>query len=312
LRPTVGFFRSLLTGETAVRTHKPPQVLQTSNLNRASQGATDLATQTPPPDQARDLTPPPVLRTSNLNRAGQSATDLATQNPRPDRARDLTPPTDQARDLTPPPDQARDLKPPPPRLQRSVERAARDPAERLPAALRDFLGARLKKWLPAVHIHQGPAADELTAALRADAVTFADRIVFRHRRYQHDRPESVALLGHELTHVAQAVLPTQRPRPADEELMAQSHESQLLQELSARKTNPLRGTAAEPPAVAPVARIASAAVGGPIRAAREDRPLPAPSQTDVAGLPERQLAQLREQMYRDLMQRLRTDFERGS
>ena len=50
----------------------------------------------------------------------------------------------------------------------------------------------------------------------------------------------------------------------------------------------------------------------PVRAAREERPLPAPSLPTADVMSERQLAQLKDQVHRDLMQRLRTEFERGS
>jgi hypothetical protein len=209
-------------------------------------------------------------------------------------------------------EQPKSQPPPAPRWQRLVERAARDPAQRLPAKLHDFLGGRLKRWLPGVQIHQGLASDELTSALRADAVTFADRIVVRHRRYQPDRPEGIALLGHELFHVAEAAAPRRLPAAAEEHA-ALSHEHRLLHELSTRKTTAPGRPAAGPvaPAVVPHAAV-DVPVTAPVRPAREERSLLAPSQPTTDVMSERQLAQLKDQVYRDLMQRLRTEFERGS
>jgi hypothetical protein len=216
--------------------------------------------------------------------------------------------------LKQPPAHQRSQPPPAPRWQRLVERAALDPTQRLPAGLRDFLGGRLKRWLPGVQIHQGLAADELTSALRADAVTFADRIIVRHRRYQPHRPDSVALLGHELFHVAEAARPQRRLPVAAEEHAALSHERRLLHELSTpRSTPPVRSVpestvlSAAPRPATPSLSITSA-----VRTALTERPLPVPSEPMADVMSGRQLAQLKDQVYRDLLQRLRTEFERGS
>jgi Domain of unknown function (DUF4157) len=218
-----------------------------------------------------------------------------------------TPPTPKL-----PPAKPESQPPPAPRLQRLVERAARGPAQPLSPGTRDFLGGRLKRWLPGVQLHQGPAADELTTALRADAVTFADRIVIRHRRYQPDRPEGVALLGHELFHVTEAASSRRLPVAAEEHA-ALSHERRLLHELRAPKPIALGRTAAEmAPAVGARPTTSRAQITTHVRAAAEDRPLPAPGPPAHDVISERHLAQIKDQVYRDLMQRLRTDFERGS
>jgi hypothetical protein len=183
-----------------------------------------------------------------------------------------------------------------------MERAARDPAQTLPAGVRDFLGARLNKWLPVVRVHQGPAADELAASLQADAVTFGERIAFRHRRYEPDQPRGVALLGHELAHVAARAAPRAAANPAEEERAALTHEHSILHELAAPAA-----VRAAPAAIVPPP---AAAPPGPLRTAREDRPVPSPPAAEA--LSARQMAQIKDQVYRDLLQRLRTDFERGS
>jgi hypothetical protein len=261
-----------------------------------------------------DMPSPPTARagqvsaeTAPARRSPPSAhffQSLLTGAPAPSPA-----PASPKRPAEPPTNQS----PPAPRWQRLVERAARDPAQRLPARLHDFLGGRLKRWLPSVQIHQGLASDELTSAMRADAVTFADRIVVRHRRYQPDRPEGVALLGHELFHVAEAADPHRRLPAAAEEHAALSHEHRLLHEFSTPKTTapgrPRGGLAV--PTVVPHA-AADVPMTAPVRTAREERSMIAPSQPTADGVSERQLAQLKDQVYRDLLQRLRTEFERGS
>jgi hypothetical protein len=156
------------------------------------------------------------------------------------------------------------------------------------------------------------AADELTSALQADAVTFADRIVVRHRRYHPHRPESVALLGHELLHVAEAATPQRRLPAAAEEHAAATHERRLLRELvTPKSTGPVRSEtmvrAVAPPSMAPVVTMTS-----PVRTALEQRPLPVASEPTTELMSGQQLAQLKDEVYRDLLKRLRTEFERGS
>ena len=68
--------------------------------------------------------------------------------------------------------------------------------------LKSFLGSLLSVRVPPVKIYANPAADALTRQFQADALTYDDKILFRAGRYEPQQPAGLALLGHELTHVA--------------------------------------------------------------------------------------------------------------
>lgn len=191
--------------------------------------------------------------------------------------------------------------PAPPAESAMMRRVKREsPPRVLPAGLQAFLAARLGLRLPPVQIHVGPAADRMTTHYRADAVSFGNRIAVRHDRYEPQTVRGAALLGHELTHVAAAAQPPRTVAGAvREERTALANEHRLLVE------NVQAPRHIQPPA-APVA----APVLSPVRAATVDRPRP--SEPGVANRNTSQEAQLKEELVRDLLDRLRTDFERGS
>jgi hypothetical protein len=86
--------------------------------------------------------------------------------------------------------------------------------ERPRAALEQVLGVPFGD----ARIHTGAEAAALADALRADAVTIGDEIFFGAGKARFETAEGLALLGHELTHVAQArgvrpvPLPPRAPR----------------------------------------------------------------------------------------------------
>ncbi len=183
-----------------------------------------------------------------------------------------------------------------------------------PAGLHHFLAARLGLNVPSVRIHVGPAADRLAAVHRADAVSFADRIVFRHRRYEPHTIAGAALLGHELTHVAAAAQgkAASPAAVAREERTALANEQRLSVELAppvARPAQPTNASWSAPHPSTPAATPAPTAIPA-VRAAAAERPLPAAAEPDR--LPTGQVKQLKEEIYRELLDRIRTDFERGS
>jgi hypothetical protein len=203
------------------------------------------------------------------------------------------------------------------------QRLDRESPPRLPpAGLHHFLAARLGLHVPVVRIHVGPAADRFAAAHGADAVSFAERIVFRHRCYEPQTVAGVALLGHELTHVAAAVKgeATSTAAAAREERTALANEQRLRVELAptALRSSPALSVPAAPShaAQAPVATTPAApaapaqAVTPAVRAAAVERSLPAAPPSDR--LPPGHVKQLKDEIYRELLDRIRTDFERGS
>ena len=86
--------------------------------------------------------------------------------------------------------------------------------ERPRAAIEQVLGVPFGD----ARIHTGAEAAALAGALRADAITIGDEIFFGAGKARFDTDEGLALLGHELTHVAQArgvqpaPLPPRAPR----------------------------------------------------------------------------------------------------
>lgn len=73
----------------------------------------------------------------------------------------------------------------------------------LDSSLKDFLAGILNIRIPTVKIYANPASDGLTKQFNADALTYKNKIFFKTGRYNPRDRKGVALLGHELTHVAQ-------------------------------------------------------------------------------------------------------------
>jgi hypothetical protein len=225
----------------------------------------------------------------------------------------------QGRDPAPPKPSAPSADKPAPTHQETAAVLARrldqESSPRLPpAGLHHFLAARLGLHVPSVRVHVGPAADRLAVAHGADAVSFAERIVFRHRRYEPQTVAGAALFGHELTHVAARArgVDSSAAATAREEKSALENEHRLHRELAPpalRPAQPPNAPAASGPL--PSASVAPAAASVPVvRAAAIERPLPAAALPDR--LPAGQVKQLKEEIYRELLDRIRTDFERGS
>ena len=77
--------------------------------------------------------------------------------------------------------------------------ASSGPGERLPAALRETMQARLGSNISDVRLHTSP----LVQILRAEAFTSGRNIVFAPGHLDVSSAKGLALLGHELTHVGQ-------------------------------------------------------------------------------------------------------------
>src|SRR5206468_11121731 len=98
-------------------------------------------------------------------------------------------------------------------------RPADDPERSSPLVLDQHIASLLSRItqrpLPAVKIYANHAADMLTRAAGADALAYPDRILFRGGAYDPQRPAGLALLSHELTHVAAMRTQLQGARPPD-------------------------------------------------------------------------------------------------
>ena len=187
----------------------------------------------------------------------------------------------------------------------------------LDSHVQGYLSGLLDLRIPAVRIHTGQAADAAARRFNADAVSFGPSIMFRAGKFAPDRPSGLALLGHELTHVAHTYTgsdrfagSSDRAALAREELAALENEKRVLQDVTSKP--------AEAAKFAPVPREAAshAARNTPApRAAAVDRPTAPAAEGGLSGPPElspQQLGALKEAIYRDLMDRIRTEFERGA
>jgi Domain of unknown function (DUF4157) len=147
----------------------------------------------------------------------------------------------------------------------------------LDAQVQKFLSGLLDFRIPAVKIHTNQAADQVARRFGADAVAWGDRLLFRSGRYEPATARGLALLGHELTHAAQAANPPKAPGPetaAQEELLALANEQRILDHLT---IHPLRLAAQRQPAggmpgESPALRSLPAAPPA-VHAAAIDRPL---------------------------------------
>ena len=179
------------------------------------------------------------------------------------------------------------------------------------SALAGFLGLDIRQ----TQFYDNAAADELNRRLGSDALSMGSQVFFRQGRFEPGDPHGLALIGHELTHVHAGLTgfprpPAPGPASQAEERAAVANELRVLRELGVSARPAARGEAASPapatanPTAAPAAGVKMAASGR-----LEDVQ---PEEDTGGGLSEQQLAALRELLYRDLMERIRIDQERGA
>jgi hypothetical protein len=211
-----------------------------------------------------------------------------------------------------------------------------EPPQAVPPDVRHRLRQAAGPAADLMRVHLGPASDALARVAEADAVTVGADVHVRRDRYAPRRPEGLALLAHEATHVAALIDPGRAWRRTvgddrDEEALARRHERDLLGRaaasdhphpdvgppslLAARSAavpmapagrGPIGPAPSIGPAPAPPAAAAPAAAppGGPaIRRAATDRDTTAPAVPD--------LESLRRGLVSEVMRQLKTEFERG-
>lgn len=197
-----------------------------------------------------------------------------------------------------------------------AERADEAPEEEgaiLPADTRERLRPDFGAAIDAMRVHDDERADRLSSHHHADAVTIGRDVYFRQGAFQPRERRGLALIAHEAAHVLESTKPNaawQRSTLAgavEEERHAARRERAAL--------NPERRPAGAPPAdrraVAPMPALAPAPSpeARPMKA-DTDRPLlsePASPRPTADALEDMKRA-----LYRDIMDRIRTDFERGA
>lgn len=211
----------------------------------------------------------------------------------------------------------------------------------LDARIKQFLSGLLNIRIPAVKIYTNQTADRVTRSYGADALTYREKILFRAGKYKPRETAGIALLGHELTHAAQIKMessrkPSQLTQPILEtkEQQALANEAKIWQHLSSPSRGLVQGNQ-KPfphPVHYPVSRSSLAISpsegsdsrnrqinqiqNGQPRTALSSRELNLSPETNTAlisspYLSTQQLNQIKEEVYRDLMDRIRIEFERG-
>lgn len=173
-----------------------------------------------------------------------------------------------------------------------------------------------------VQIHTGAVADAIARRYGADAVTVGQHLAFRAGQYGH-RPEQVALLGHELAHATardESETPAQRARA---EARAQVVERRVLAAetreprsttapRAPRATEPRMRTAPPSPIAppSPPASVAAPVAPSPtVHLAAEARPESPPAPEPVGPVDQEAMM---DEIYRYILARMRTEFERGA
>lgn len=162
----------------------------------------------------------------------------------------------------------------------------------------------------ALQAHDGPLADQLARGHDADAVTIDNDVFFRDGAFTPHTREGLALLRHEAHHVvehASASADFRRTSPRgrlDEERRAHQTEWRSLGQPATQISKEARRPTPEVAALEPQRSSSSAPA---VMTAGADRPGPVPMQHDTGP----DLAQISDAMRRDLMDQIRSDFERG-
>ncbi len=75
--------------------------------------------------------------------------------------------------------------------------------KRLSKTENQFFSSRFGRSFDSVRVHTGNEANQAAKGINAKAFTYGNHIVFNQGAYQQNKPESLHLLAHELTHVVQ-------------------------------------------------------------------------------------------------------------
>ena len=169
------------------------------------------------------------------------------------------------------------------------------------------IGSAVSEIAATTEVFDDGIADSIARRHNADAVTNGDRIAFRLSSYRPDTKVGLALLGHELTHVTHRGRATTSDALRLEEHAAIANERDILGE--APRVFPTHGVS--PTSSNIVVGRPSATALSEVRTAAEDRPLDMPHSTAPAMLTESQVRDLKQQIYRDIVNRIRVEFERA-
>lgn len=220
----------------------------------------------------------------------------------------------------------------------------------LDSSLKDYLAGILNMRIPSVRIYANQASDTLTEQFNADALTYKNNIFFKTGKYNPRDKKGIALLGHELTHVAQTKMQNQNLAESKitdywyEEQEAIGNEKSLLRYFRSIEANTINKNFSNSNFGDNSSRdygfnskafrsLKSSASPDPFlgnststnkyhnqnqtpRTALTSRDLNLPSETNMNSnltfqLSDQQLRSIKDDIYRDIMNRIRIEFERG-
>jgi hypothetical protein len=176
----------------------------------------------------------------------------------------------------------------------------------------------------AVRIHEGKPPEIDAAMPAAEAVTVGRDVFFGPGRYRPHEPVGFGLLVHEATHVRHAMTPDAAWQRAtatgvrDEEDEAIRREQEVIEHRQSLRpaTESSRRGDQHPVIAAPTARTEATSLASVSETSSASQPMAAtPGRTAPPPVPEVSKADLdamREKIYRDLMGRIRSEFERGA
>ena len=182
-------------------------------------------------------------------------------------------------------------------------------ARDLDPALRAFIGRLIGRSIPPVRVHTGRAGDIVARRFDADAVTARRDVFFRSGQFDPATPRGLALLGHELTHVAQMSRSSDQTSRRTAAPAVDSREADALGvERALLAGGPPSPLVVSPPPAPPPGQTPQA----PMAAARGRDAGSNEGAARTTALTEREMTAIKEEVYRDLRQRLRVEFERGA
>lgn len=186
--------------------------------------------------------------------------------------------------------------------------------------IKHSLSQLLNIHIPFVKIYTNELTDKLVKKYNADALAYPNKILFRLGKYSPQSRTGIALLGHELTHINQLNLPKQNvPETTEnEEREALINEQKILHHFSFPQTikeNAIPSNFNSTPSQV-ISQPSHIHPQTP-KAALSSRDLNLPPEANStlntsSQLTEAQLNFIKEEVYRDLRNRIREESERGS
>ena len=187
----------------------------------------------------------------------------------------------------------------------------------LPATTRQQLRNLVGPAADVARVHVGEHADAYARRERAEAVTVGEHIYFREKAFAPQEPAGFALLAHEVTHVAEGLRPDAAWRRATqsgvqaEERLARTREQAAMHPARSPVVAQFVNAAAPWPTsrTAPASAPVEVAHARPMKAEIDRAPIDAPTPPSGASP---NLDIMRRTLFRDVMNQIRVEFERGA